>query len=76
MIGNGEIIKIYKKLKPKSKMCVGCRNDFYNGNNSLGVRRCLYLGSAKVCDKKHYVSIHSNCKTINKKTLSCWTGNR
>jgi hypothetical protein len=31
----------------KLKRCRGCRNDFYNGNNKLGVRECWSLKSAK-----------------------------
>jgi hypothetical protein len=36
----------------KLKMCRGCRNDFYNGNNSCGVKECWSLGSAKVVMRK------------------------
>lgn len=28
--------------------CVGCSNDFYNGKNDLGVKRCWSLDTAKV----------------------------
>ncbi len=28
--------------------CEGCRNNFYNGNNPLGVKRCWNLDSAKL----------------------------
>lgn len=28
--------------------CGGCRQNFYNGNNSLGVRRCWHLKAAKL----------------------------
>ena len=28
--------------------CAGCRNDFYNDKNPLGVRRCWSLDRAKV----------------------------
>jgi len=31
--------------------CRGCRNNFYNGNNSLGVARCWSLESAKLVTK-------------------------
>lgn len=31
--------------------CTGCRNNFYNGNNSLGVARCWSLESAKMVTK-------------------------
>lgn len=36
----------------KLKMCVGCRDDFYNGNNDLGVKECCHLGSAKKVQRK------------------------
>lgn len=32
----------------KLKMCRGCRDDFYNGHNELGVKRCWALKDAKV----------------------------
>lgn len=31
--------------------CTGCRNNFYNGNNNLGVSRCWSLDSAKLVTK-------------------------
>ena len=31
----------------KSPSCDGCHNDFYNGNNQLGVKRCWYRADAK-----------------------------
>lgn len=31
--------------------CSGCRNNFYNGNNSLGVARCWSLKDAKLVTK-------------------------
>lgn len=31
----------------KRKMCVGCRQNFYNGNNDMGVKECWSLRSAK-----------------------------
>jgi hypothetical protein len=38
---------------PKSKqMCVGCRDNFYNGNNDLGVIECWNYKSAKIVSKK------------------------
>jgi hypothetical protein len=30
------------------KHCSGCRDDFYNGQNELGVKECWSLKSAKV----------------------------
>lgn len=32
----------------KLNLCVGCRNDFYNGKNKIGVKRCWSLKDAKV----------------------------
>ena len=31
-----------------TRACVGCRNDFYNDKNPLGVKRCWSLASAKM----------------------------
>jgi len=38
------------------KHCCGCRNNFYNGNNDLGVRECWSFGDAKIIWRKevHY----------------------
>lgn len=36
----------------KLKMCSGCRDNFYNGNNNLGVKECWKLSSAKPVMKK------------------------
>jgi len=38
--------------------CSGCRNNFYNGNNSLGVARCWSLESAKLVTK---YELSKNC---------------
>ena len=35
----------------KSK-CEGCEDNFYNGNNNLGVKECFHLKSAKMVLKK------------------------
>ena len=32
--------------------CVGCRDNFYNGNNDLGVKECWCLKDAKLVMKK------------------------
>jgi len=32
----------------KLKHCAGCRDDFYNGKNSLGVKQCWALKSAEL----------------------------
>jgi hypothetical protein len=37
----------------KSKsMCVGCRDDFYNGKNTLNVKECWNFKSAKIVSRK------------------------
>lgn len=32
--------------------CVGCEDNFYNGNNQLGVKECWHLKTAKMILKK------------------------
>lgn len=57
----------------KLKHCAGCRNNFYNGNNDLGVKRCWSLPTAKLVKRKE---VHRdqvppwNQKPI--KVLSCY----
>lgn len=34
--------------RDKLKHCVGCTNNFYNGNNSIGVQECWSLPDAKL----------------------------
>lgn len=34
------------------KHCVGCRNNFYNGNNDIGVSECWHLADAKLVRRK------------------------
>lgn len=36
----------------KLKMCTGCRNNFYNGNNDMGVEKCWSLSTAKLVLRK------------------------
>lgn len=35
-------------VSEKLKHCVGCSNDFYNGNNDLDIKQCWSLASAKL----------------------------
>lgn len=37
-------------MKPEktTEFCQGCRNDFYNRDNPLGVKECWFLKDAKV----------------------------
>ncbi len=39
------------------KHCRGCRNNFYNGNNDLGVNECWSLKDAKLIMRKE---VHIN----------------
>lgn len=32
----------------KRQYCTGCRDDFYNGQNAIGVKECWHLKTAKV----------------------------
>lgn len=40
-----------KPLKAKT-LCVGCRDNFYNGNNPYGVKECWAFKDAKVIKRK------------------------
>lgn len=52
--------------------CQGCRNDFYNGKNDLGVGECWSLKDATIVRKK-FVSIYAMppWKMKAEKTYSC-----
>jgi hypothetical protein len=39
-------------LECKKKLCLGCREDFYNGKNSLGVKECWYFKGSKLEEDK------------------------
>jgi len=72
--GGGLITRRYEGLRPQKEMCNGCRDDFYNGHNDLGVEECWMFCSAEVVNKVGHSSIHcaNGPDTIMKKTLSCW----
>lgn len=57
-------------------MCEGCRNNFYNGNNDLGVKECWSFKTATVCTRFR-LSIHTpmNIREAYKKrkTLNCFS---
>ena len=36
----------------KLKMCPGCTDDFYNGNNKMEIKECWYLKTATPVKKK------------------------
>lgn len=57
----------------KLRHCAGCRDDFYNGKNSIGVHECWNLESARVVKRK-FVPIHMAPPYDSlpaRKTLSC-----
>lgn len=35
-------------MKADKKYCLGCSEDFYNGNNEMGVKECWNFKTAKV----------------------------
>jgi len=63
---------------PEKKMdvkhCVGCEQNFYNGNNPHGVKECWMLESAKLVSKKQ-VSVNDVPPWNHKPTLvpSCYS---
>lgn len=59
-------------MSDKQRYCRGCIDDFYNGNNELGVAKCWSLKTATVVKMK-FVHI-DQCPPWNQKaetTLSC-----
>lgn len=36
----------------KLKMCPDCNDDFYNGNNKMGIKECWGLDSAKLVKRQ------------------------
>ena len=41
-----------RQIDMDRKHCVGCRDNFYNGNNPMGVKECWMLKDAKLIWKK------------------------
>lgn len=60
-------------MKKSKQMCNGCRNDFYNGNNDLGVSSCWSFDGATV-QNKIKIPIHQRPPYHQKpiKVLSCF----
>lgn len=56
----------------KLKRCVGCRDNFYNGSNAIGVNECWNLKSARSVERT-MVGIWQNPPYVwsPEKTLSC-----
>jgi hypothetical protein len=40
-----------KLRNEKLRLCAGCSENFYNGNNTLGVSECWHLKSARICKR-------------------------
>ena len=38
-------------MKAKKEYCAGCYNNFYNGQNDLGINECWYFKKAKMVKK-------------------------
>lgn len=66
------------KKKPTTRDCAGCRDDFYNGRNDLGVKQCWSLESAEFTKARDIpVDLRPPYTGIPLTTRpSCWRGNR
>lgn len=74
VIGYGKTTRVYKTLKPTRRMCRGCRDDFYNGQNPYNIKECWNFKDAQVVDAEYYLSVHSVNPTKIKKVMSCFKG--
>lgn len=59
----------------KRALCAGCRNDFYNGQNPMGIKECWSLESAVIKDRYRIgwavpMDRPENVRPF--RTLSCW----
>ncbi len=58
----------------KLKLCVGCRENFYNGKNSIGVSECWHLESAQIVKRwrlQWWTSPITPGAFVQVRTLSC-----
>lgn len=46
-----DVLKMVRK-KAGLRHCNGCRDNFYNGHNPLGVKRCWLLDNARLVRRK------------------------
>lgn len=51
-----DLLKIVVR-KATARNCLGCNDNFYNGNNRLGVSRCWMLDKARLVRRKQ-VGMH------------------
>lgn len=57
----------------RRKYCIGCRDNFYNGNNEYGIKECWCLDDAKVVKKKFVpMDMRPPWDIPPQKTLSCY----
>ena len=54
----------------KQLFCGGCRQNFYNGNNDIGVSECWSLAKSKLKKRELYLRVDS-CDTEKIVTLNC-----
>jgi len=56
----------------KLLLCIGCRDNFYNGNNDLGIKECWCLEDAEVVKRMPIpLDLAPPYKPFTEKTLSC-----
>lgn len=61
-------------VKKDKSLCLGCRNDFYNGKNALGVSECWSFQSAEVVTRYKlgwWTTPRSRADFQEVQTLSC-----
>lgn len=50
VVGRGRFA--VNKNEKRRKYCSGCHNNFYNGNNEMGITECWFLEKSEVVRKK------------------------
>jgi len=64
-----------KKVE-KLRMCEGCREDFYNGKNDIGVSECWMLKDAKpVMKRRVHITERPPWKRDPELVLTCYNQN-
>lgn len=59
-------------MKKSKDLCIGCTENFYNGNNPYGVKECWCYKSATVCKRKFIpLDMSPPWKVPAQTTLSC-----
>lgn len=70
-LANSLLKTIREMEQERLKYCETCEEDFYNGKNPYGIKRCWHFEKAQVQDREVYLS-SSDIKPTKMKTLSCW----